>query len=63
MNKQELRQIIREEIEKIEKNPVIVKDIHLHIHSDGLDAFDFLEKLALLQNITLERQVLERLRE
>jgi hypothetical protein len=60
MDSEELRQIIREEIAKTDNSPVI-KDVHLHIHGDGLDSFKQLERIASYQRHVLEVQVLKKL--
>lgn len=60
MDKQELRQIIQEEITKANKQPII-KDVHLHIHGDALNGFDIFDKMEWMQNSILTTRVLEKL--
>lgn len=64
MNQDELeqiiRQIIREEIAKLNERPVI-KDVHLHVHGDKSDAIKLLRDITGIQASILENRVAETL--
>lgn len=62
MEKGTIERVVRQEIERLNEEPVI-KDIHLHIHGDGLASTELLQGLVSIQNTILEKRVLEVLKD
>ena len=60
MDEQRIRQIIQEEIAKLSEHPII-KDVHLHIHSDNYDSVKLLKEITGIQTAVLKARVIEKL--